>query len=161
LAGLISSSLVTNLGVPVNPRNDVNSLLYFLNGSVSTANQFYFIKNYQNLADSRWEDVSTAGRRMKTQIHREWSAFAKDDYKISKLLTLNLGVRWEFYASPYIEGGLTSTIIGSGFERIRSGPHGTGNARTVRQGSVCILAPPRQSLPDGLWKQPVCGRTCA
>ena len=115
LNGLISSSLVTVLNVPVNPRNDVNSLLYFLNGSVSGANHFYFIKNYSNLAESRWEDVSTAGRRMKKQIHQEWSGFAKDDYKITKRLTLNLGVRWEFYASPYIEGGLTSTIIGSGF----------------------------------------------
>ncbi len=115
LTGLISSSLALNLGVPVNPRTDVNSLLYFLNGSVSTASQFYFIKNFKNLETNRWEDYSTAGIRMKNQIHREWTAFAKDDYKITRRLTLNLGVRWEFYASPYIEGGLTSTIIGSGY----------------------------------------------
>jgi hypothetical protein len=111
LPGLQSTSLIAG----VNPRTDVSSLLYFLNGSVSTANQFYFIKNYSNLADNRWEDYSTAGIRMKKQIHQEWSAFAKDDYKITKRLTLNLGVRWEFYASPYIESGLTSTIIGAGY----------------------------------------------
>ena len=27
---------------------------------------------------------------MKNQIHGEWSAFVKDDYKISRRLTLNL-----------------------------------------------------------------------
>jgi hypothetical protein len=111
LAGLLNSSLVNG----VNPRTDVNNLLYFLSGSVNQASQFYYIKNFSNIAENRWDDYSTAGMRMKTQIHREWSAFVKDDYKISRRLTLNLGVRWEFYASPYIEGGLTSTIIGSGY----------------------------------------------
>jgi hypothetical protein len=52
---------------------------------------------------------------MKTQILHEISAFAKDDYKVTSHLTLNLGLRWEFYSSPYIDGGLTSTIIGGGF----------------------------------------------
>ena len=111
LTGLINSSLVAG----ANPRTDANSLLYFLNGSVSAASQFYFIKNFSNIADNRWDDYSTAGIRMKNQIHGEWSAFAKDDYKITRHLTLNLGLRWEFYASPFIEGGLTSTIIGSGY----------------------------------------------
>ncbi len=112
LPGLLNSSIAT--GAP-NPRTDANSLLYFLSGSVSGANQFYFIRNFTNLADNRWDDYSTAGIRMKKQIIQEWSAFVKDDYKITRHLTLNLGVRWEYYASPYVEGGLTSTIIGSGF----------------------------------------------
>jgi hypothetical protein len=111
LTGLQSSSLVPN----ANPRADANSLLYFLNGSVNQASQFYFIRNFKNIEESRWDDYSTAGIRIKKQIHGEWSAFVKDDYKISRRLTLNLGLRWEFYASPFMEGGLTSTIIGSGY----------------------------------------------
>ena len=114
LPGLISSSVVNFLGAPVNPRTDVNNLLYFLNGSVNQASQFYFIRNFTNIEENRWDDYSNAGIRMKNQIHGEWAGFVKDDYKVSRRLTLNLGVRWEFYASPFIEGGLTSTIIGSG-----------------------------------------------
>ena len=128
LTGLINSSLVTNAGVAVNPRNDVNSLLYFLNGSVNQASQFYFIRNFTNIDENRWDDYSTAGIRMKNQIHGEWSAFVKDDYKITRRLTLNLGIRWEFYASPFIEGGLTSTIIGSGYGAF-------GATRTAQAGS--------------------------
>src|SRR5439155_20445494 len=83
LAGLQNSSLIAG----VNPRTDVNSLLYFLNGSVSQASQFYYIKNYSNLTNNRWEDYSTTGIRMKKQVLQEWSAFAKDDYKVNKRLT--------------------------------------------------------------------------
>ncbi len=111
LVGLQSSSLVAG----ANPRADVTSLLYFLNGSVSNGSQFYYINNYSDLTNNRWQDYSTTGIRMRNQITKEWSAFAKDDFKVTKRLTMNLGLRWEFYASPYIEGGFTSTIIGSGY----------------------------------------------
>jgi hypothetical protein len=115
LPGLINSSLVSSFGVTASPRGDVASLSYFLNGSVNTANQFYYINNYSDLTNKRWQDYSTTGIRMRNQILQEWSAFAKDDFKVTKRLTMNLGVRWEFYASPYIQGGFTSTIIGSGY----------------------------------------------
>lgn len=112
LAGFLNSSLAG--GAP-NPRTDATNLLYLLSGSVASASQFYFIRNFKNVEEARWDDYSTAGIRMKTQVHGEWAGFVKDDYKVSKRLTLNLGVRWEFYASPFIDGGLTSTIIGSGY----------------------------------------------
>jgi Carboxypeptidase regulatory-like domain len=138
LLGLQSNSLVTG----ANPRSDVTNLLYFLNGSVNTATQFYYINNYLDLKNNRWQDYSTSGIRMRNQIHREWSAFAKDDYKVTRRLTLNLGVRWEFYASPYIEGGFTSTVIGGGYGAF-------GAARTV-QGSLEQF----NQNPFALWLHP-------
>ena len=52
---------------------------------------------------------------MRKQINQEWAVFVKDDYKITKRLTLNLGVRWEYYSSPYIDGGFTTTMQDYGY----------------------------------------------
>ena len=91
----------------------------------------------------------------------KWSAFVKDDYKVTRHLTLNLGLRWEFYASPYIEGGLTSTIIGSGLWRIRRHPDGADDTGQIQQRSICILAASRQFVSDRIRNQSVRGGTDA
>ena len=51
-----------------------------------------------------------------TTVSTDYAFFAKDDYKITPNLTLNLGVRYEYYSPPYLRSGLTSTIadLGSG-----------------------------------------------
>src|SRR4030095_3637656 len=37
-----------------------------------------------------------------------------DDYKITKDLTLNLGIRWDYIGVPYVNSGLTVAAIGGG-----------------------------------------------
>ena len=96
-------------------RTNVQNLLYYLNGSVSAVNQAYWITGSHNQTQGYWDDVSTQGQRLRKQINQEWAVFVKDDFKITPRLTLNLGVRWEYYSSPFIEGGFTTTMTDYGY----------------------------------------------
>jgi hypothetical protein len=42
----------------------------------------------------------------------EFAWFFKDDFKISRHLTLNLGIRWEYYGVPYDPNGRTASLQG-------------------------------------------------
>jgi hypothetical protein len=99
-----------------NSRNNATSLLYFLSGSVSGASQQYWIENADNVKNGLWNDTTSTedGNRRREQVRTEWAAFVKDDYKMSKTLTLNLGLRYEYYGSPYLRSGLTSAAVGLG-----------------------------------------------
>jgi hypothetical protein len=104
-------------------RTNVTNLLYYLYGSVGTngvfsgggVNQNYWITSSENQTNGYWDDVSTQGQRLRKQISQEIALFVKDDYKITNRLTLNLGVRWEYYGSPHIAGGFTTTMTDYGW----------------------------------------------
>ena len=96
-------------------RGNVNNLLYWMHGSVAGVLQSYWIEGFNNVSKGFWDDASTVGDRYRNQIFYQSDAFAKDDYKVTRRLTLNLGARWEYYGSPYLESGLTTAIPGFGY----------------------------------------------
>jgi len=96
-------------------RTNVANLLYYLSGSVSSVSHPYWVNSFDNVNSGLWSDYSTSGDRLRKQIHQEWAAFIKDDYKITRRLTLNLGIRWEYVAAPYIDGGFTATVLDYGY----------------------------------------------
>jgi Carboxypeptidase regulatory-like domain len=111
LPGLLNAAVTGATAMRATAAN----LLYFLNGSVSSSSQSYWITNSQNVTSGKWSDYSTSGDRLRNQIQSEWAAFFKDDYKVTRRLTLNLGLRWEFRAAPYIDGGFTAAVLGYGY----------------------------------------------
>src|SRR5204863_4415723 len=85
-----------------------------------------WINSYDDVKNGVWHDTndeSTGGRKYRPVDRKEWSAFFKDDFKITRSLTLNLGMRYEFYGSPYIRTGFTSSPADIGV-----GLFGTGRA---------------------------------
>jgi hypothetical protein len=98
---------------PTTARGNSANLLYFQHASVSSASQLRWIDDPTDVDNAHWEDYSTA-RKFQNQISTEWSAFFKDDWRLTKDLTLNLGVTYDFFGSPYIQTGLTTTAVDQG-----------------------------------------------
>jgi hypothetical protein len=101
-AGANMPGLAGNPGAGNNQR--MRSLLDFLSGSISSISQFYFMQNPTKL--SAFEDYKTFPQRIRDTHQNEMSFFFKDDWKIAKSLTLNLGLRWDNYGVPYDANGL-------------------------------------------------------
>jgi outer membrane receptor protein involved in Fe transport len=89
-------------------------MLYFFNGSVSSASTNYWINSASDASNGVWQDIATTDKRLRSQVANDYALFVKDDWKVNSRLTLNLGLRWEGYASPYIKEGFTSRIANQG-----------------------------------------------
>jgi len=111
---LLPASVLATSGANSN-RTDVTNMLYFLAGSISGVQSLYWIDDANDVANGTWESVVTKQRKFRDTVENELSFFAKDDWKITRNLTLNLGVRWDWYGSPYIGSGFTSTTVGQGY----------------------------------------------
>ena len=107
LPGLITTA---NTGAQDQARN----LLYFFNGSINQGSQLYWIDNASDVQNGKWETYNTLERKYRDQVTNEADFFVKDDWKISKSLTLNLGLRWEYYGVPFIASGFTTAAPGLG-----------------------------------------------
>src|SRR5205085_8380146 len=95
-------------------RTVASNMMYFFTGSVSTASTNYWINSADDASKGIWQDIATTDRKTRSQVSDDYALFVKDDWKVNRRLTLNLGLRWEGYASPYIKEGFTSRIANQG-----------------------------------------------
>ncbi|HLQ78670.1 MAG TPA: TonB-dependent receptor, partial [Terriglobia bacterium] len=87
-----------------------NQLLYFLNGSVNTAQQVFYLKD--STTPLTWQDYNSNPRKILSVVQNEFAAFVKDDWKVLPSLTLNLGLRYEYYGVPFEGAGLGTAPLG-------------------------------------------------
>jgi Carboxypeptidase regulatory-like domain/TonB-dependent Receptor Plug Domain len=86
------------------------NVLTFLSGSLSSLQQARFI----NSLSAAWADPLTNPFKIRDIHQNEFGSFFKDDWKATRDLTLNLGVRWDYYGVPWEKSGLTTALAGGG-----------------------------------------------
>jgi len=111
----ISNTNMPGLGGNANTGNNarMRQLLSFLSGSLSQITQAYYMQDPNKL--DAFEDYRTYPSRIRDYHQNEYSFFFKDDWKFTNSLTLNLGMRYDFYGSPYEANGLMPLPIGGGY----------------------------------------------
>jgi len=86
------------------------NMVTWLSGSLSSLVQARFI----NDLSGTWNDFATDPLKIRDIAQNEIGTFFKDDWKVTRDLTLNLGVRWDYYGVPWERNGLTTGLKGGG-----------------------------------------------
>jgi hypothetical protein len=103
----------TLTGINTADATRATQLLTDLSGSVAQITQAFTINDKTDLIYKDYRDEYWKYRNI---YQREFSWFFKDDWKIRPNLTLNLGVRHEWYGVPWEKGGLFVAPIEGAFQ---------------------------------------------
>ncbi len=93
------------VGLGVN-RGGAENMLNNLAGSISTVSQAV------NAPGGANPQFLPGEYKQRTWKNQEYFFFVKDDYRVSKNMTLNLGLRYEYFGVPYDPNGKTAGLAG-------------------------------------------------
>ena len=89
----------------------LQNLLLLQSGSIDSITQHHFVQDINDL--DNFQSYSTNANKERDWRQNEAALYIQDDWKVTRDLTLNLGVRWEYYGPPHEANGLMPTGVGS------------------------------------------------
>jgi hypothetical protein len=111
-AGNISNLNPAMTGMLAGNQGNARILMSYLAGSVAAVQSQYYLKDPNNTTS--WSSYLDGEFITTKAIQTEFSTWAKDEWKVSRNLTLTPGIRWDYYGVPYLDSGLTGAPIGGG-----------------------------------------------
>ena len=83
-------------------------LLANLAGTVASISQQYWINTP---TDTNWSDYTKNVFFYREHHANQWASFFKDNWKVTRNLTVNLGIRYDFYGTPYESHGFAGKVV--------------------------------------------------
>ena len=120
--GVPVQGMTTISGLAPADQTGAQNVLINLSGSLASVNQSFFLSSSSAPAFQSWSEIPKASAspdgfppgKVRNNHQREMSSFFKDDWKITRALTLNLGVRWDYYGVPWEDHGLFGSPSNNG-----------------------------------------------
>jgi hypothetical protein len=101
----------------------MRDLLLFLNGSLGRIEMGRFINSPEQVGRTWNDPLKGELTQVRDFQQNEFNVFFKDDWKLTDRLTLNMGMRWDYFGVPWDKNGMALTIAGGGANLFgRSGP---------------------------------------
>jgi hypothetical protein len=98
-------NITTIPGIGANSTTATN-LLTNLAGSVASSTEMFYSPGGKN------PQYLPFGQEQHTWITHEWATYVQDDIRLTSSLTINLGMRWEYYGVPYEAHGRMVDLVG-------------------------------------------------
>jgi hypothetical protein len=135
------------------------ALLANLAGSVQTITEQYWVNSP---TQTDWSSYLSDFLFYRTNIANAASGYVKDNWKVNSNLTVNLGMRYDWFGVPYMQQGLAGRplggqaglfgISGTNFTNAMWNPNASGGSLTTAQFVGPNSPNPNQGVYNNYWK---------